>query len=462
MIILEDILKIEGAQLQGPKLSKKQFKYVCIDSRKANKDEIFIALKGEKHDAHNFLPEVLKGETKLYMVHKEWYETNKHQYLKHNFITVPDTTLALGRLAHYHKRRLKTKTIAIGGSNGKTTTKELIAAVLSKKFNVLFTAGNLNNHIGVPLTLLRLNEKHSFCVLEVGCNHFNEIKYLCEIAEPDYGIITNIGKEHLEFFKTKAGVAKAEFEMIDAMQKLKKKTVFFANYTDEYIKKRSLKLASKEYISYGLDIKSDFEGTFLGYEKNFTPRIAVTNKKKRNEFLINTFGKHSVYNGLAAVAVGVTLGVSLKDIQNALAKFVSGSSKRMEVLNKNGLIVINDCYNSNPDSVILGLQTLQEYQTNAQKHVVFGDMLELGKVSTKEHEGIGRQINKLKLKYVYAYGPEAKHTISVVKGAIYAKHYESHADLISDLKMNLKIGDVVYVKGSRGMKMEIVTEALIT
>ena len=461
MIILEDILKIEGAQLQGAKLLKRQFKYVCIDSRKANKDEIFIALKGEKHDAHNFLPEVLKGETKLYMVHKDWYLANKQNYPKHSFLTVPDTTIALGRLAHYHKKRLKTKTIAIGGSNGKTTTKELIAAVLSKKFNVLFTAGNLNNHIGVPLTLLRLNEKHSFCVLEVGCNHFNEIKYLCEIAEPDYGIITNIGKEHLEFFKTKAGVAKAEFEMIDVMQKLKKKTIFFANYTDEYIKKKSLKLPTNDHVSYGLGIKSDFEARFMGYEKNFTPRIAVLNKKKSTEYNINTFGKHSVYNGLAAVAVGVTLGVPSKAIQSALLKFTSGSGKRMEVLNKNGLIVINDCYNSNPDSVILGLQTLSEYQTTRQKHVVFGDMLELGKVSAKEHEGIGKQITKLKLKNIYAFGAESKHTIQSIKGALHAKHYETHATLISDLKMNLKKGDVVYVKGSRGMKMETVTEALI-
>lgn len=461
MILYTDLLKVKGQAFLKTK-EKASFKYVCIDSRKANKDELFFALKGDNHDAHQYLKQVFESGCKLAVVNKSWFIENQNQFPKNNLFVVEDTTLALGELSSIHKKRLKIKTLVVGGSNGKTTTKEMLAAVLGKKYNVLFTAGNFNNHIGVPLTLLRLTEKNNFCVLEIGCNHFDEIKYLCEIAQPDYGIITNIGKEHLEFFKNKAGVAKAEFEMLDYFENAKGKKIFFANLDDEYIFKKSQTLKKTKVIGYSYKHKTNYHSVFKGYSERFNPVIEVSGKEfKKDIFEINAFGKHSIYNGLAAAAVGTTLNVDKNDIYKALSAFVSGSGKRMEMIKKEGLTIVNDTYNSNPDSVLLGLATIAELKTNAAIHVVLGDMLELGKVSKKEHALIGKQVLKLKLNNLYTFGTDSKETFLAAKGSKFNKHYTDKIKLIADLKKNLNGNDIVYVKGSRGMKMEEVVTALL-
>jgi UDP-N-acetylmuramoyl-tripeptide--D-alanyl-D-alanine ligase len=461
MILYSDLAKIKGEEVLK-KRTKLSFKYVCIDSRKANKDELFFALKGENHDAHQYLTQVFESGCSLAVVNRSWHVENGENFPKNNFYVVDDTTLALGELASIHKKRLKIKTLVVGGSNGKTTTKEMLACVLSKKFKVLFTAGNFNNHIGVPLTLLRLNEKHNFCVLEIGCNHFNEIKYLCKIAEPDYGIITNIGKEHLEFFKNKSGVAKAEFELLDWFENAKGKKIFFANLDDDYIFKKSHSLKRTKVIGYSYKHKSNYNGLFKGYTPTFNPVIEVKGKNIKNELIeINAFGKHSIYNGLAAASIGITLGVNTNEIKNALVKFVSGSGKRMEVIKKENITLVNDTYNSNPDSVLLGLATIAELETDARKHIVLGDMLELGKSSLKEHGLIGRQLRKHKLNYLYTFGPDSEETSKSAGNLLHNKHYKNKSELVKELKKNLQANDVVYVKGSRGMKMEEIVNNLV-
>jgi len=461
MLLVSDLLKIKG-QAHFKSNYPKQFKYVSIDSRKVSKNEIFFALKGEKHDAHAYLEQVFLNGCQLAIVNEGWYKQHHQKFTEKNFYVVPDTTLALGQFANQHKKRLKIKTLVVGGSNGKTTTKEMLAAVLSKKYNVLFTTGNFNNHIGVPLTLLRLNEKHTFCVLEIGCNHFNEIKYLCQVAEPDYGLITNIGKEHLEFFKTKAGVAKAEFEMLDYFEQAKQKTIFFANVDDDNIRKKADTLVRSKVIRYGYNFPANFVGIFTGYSKKLNPQILVKHNALKNQlFEINAFGKHSLFNGLAAVAVAHTLKVEKEVIAKALKNFKSGSNKRMEVLKQNGLTVINDTYNSNPDSVLLGLSTLSEINSTARKHVALGDMLELGASSKKEHSLIGKAVKNKKLTYLYTFGPDSLFTSQAAGSLSFNKHFLDKEKLITALKNNLTGNDLIYVKGSRGMKMEEVAEAVI-
>jgi UDP-N-acetylmuramoyl-tripeptide--D-alanyl-D-alanine ligase len=261
-----------------------------------------------------------------------------------------DTTLALGEIACEHRNTLSVKVIAIGGSNGKTSTKELLYYVLSTQYNTLKTEGNLNNHIGVPLTLLRLTAQHEYAVLEVGCNHFDEITYLCNISSPNYGVITNIGKEHLEFFKTKAGVAKAELELFDYLRK-KKGTMCFVNAADSYLKNYGDKyLTTKQKQLYAL--KTGFRGELMGYTPQFNPMIALYNGTKLiSTPIVNAFGKPAVYNATAVACIALQFKISVVNLSYALVNFVSGSSKRMDTATYGGITFVNDCYNSNPDSV---------------------------------------------------------------------------------------------------------------
>jgi UDP-N-acetylmuramoyl-tripeptide--D-alanyl-D-alanine ligase len=305
----------------------------------------------------------------------------------------------------------------------------------------------------LPLTLLRLNKSHNFAVLEVGCNHFGEIKYLCEIAKPRFGLITNIGREHLEFFKTVKGVAKAEFELYDYLKK--KDGICFCNFEDEYIREYSKKLDNK--ITYSYSKKSDVKGKFIKFNKEFQPVIKVNDF----EVTVATFGKHSVINGLAAASVGLYFGVPKVKIKKALKNFKPTSSKRMEVIKENGLTIVNDAYNSNPDSVKMGLETIKEFQTKGNKFVALSDMLELGKASKKEHSYIGDLAGKLKLENLFTTGKESYNTYKAARRVKNNLYFEKKSDLISHLKNEVKKNDIIYVKGSRGMKMEEVVESLI-
>jgi UDP-N-acetylmuramoyl-tripeptide--D-alanyl-D-alanine ligase len=434
------------------------FSSVEIDSRKIDKKQIFFAIKGESTDGHKYIEDVFKKGIKLAVVEKKWFAKNKSKYKKSSFIVVADTIVSLGELAKKHLEKLNIPILCIGGSNGKTTTKDLVACVLSQKYNVLKTEGNFNNHIGLPLTLLRLTDKHNFAVLEVGCNHFGEIKYLCEIAKPQFGMVTNIGREHLEFFKTVKGVAKAEFELYDYLKK--NNGTCFCNVDDEYIRNYSKNLNKKNKFTYSNSRSSDVKGKFVKFNKNFEPELNITAKDKLFNVLVSTFGKHSVINGLAAASVGLYFGISPAKIKKALKSFKPASSKRMEVIRKNDMTIVNDAYNSNPDSVKMGIETVKEFNTKGTKYVVLSDMLELGKVSKREHAYIGKLADELNVENLFTTGPESFHTHKAAKKVKNNLYFEKKSDLILHLKNVLKKNDIVYVKGSRGMKMEEVVENL--
>ncbi|MDZ4712618.1 MAG: UDP-N-acetylmuramoyl-tripeptide--D-alanyl-D-alanine ligase [bacterium] len=460
MLKVKDLVLVNHVeQINFNKLKKNSFSGVTIDSRAAKQGEIFFAIKGERTDGHKYIKEVFKKEISIAVVNESWFRREGKNYKGKVFLTVKDTTPALGEFAKIHKSNFDIPVLCIGGSNGKTTTKDLTAAVLSQKYKVLKTEGNFNNHIGLPLTLLRLKKSHEFCLLEVGCNHFGEIKYLCGIAEPDYGLVTNIGREHLEFFGDIKGVAKAEFELFDYLKK-KNKSIIFFNYDDKFIKNYSGGTGNEKKFSYSYEFNTDVKGRFKGYNENYEPEIKIEYQKKEFTVTVSTFGKHSIYNGLAAVAVGLYFKINEKKIKEALKKFRQASAKRMEIVKTKKMTVINDTYNSNPESVMMGIETMLGFETKGEKYAVLSDMLELGKSSSDEHSKIGRFAKKRGLKNLYTYGRESFKTFYNAKGVKNNFYFENKEDMIRMLNMNLKNGDIVYVKGSRGMQMEEVVKGI--
>ena len=455
MIKLEEILKVNCKKENFTFRDGTAFNGVSIDSRDVKRGEIFFAIKGENTDGHNFIDKVVKNKAKLLFVNKNWYAKNKNKIKGTPCCVVADTVSALGELAKIHKDSNPTVIFCIGGSNGKTTAKDLVASVLKKKFKVLKTEGNYNNHIGLPLTLLGLDDRHTISVVEAGSNHFGEIEYLCRIAGPDCAMITNIGREHLEFFRTVKGVAREEFALFDYVR-TKSAGACLMNLDDNHIKEYYKKHKYPGYFTYSFSprISADVKGKMLGYDDKFRPVIEVSYGKLKFRTFVNAFGRHSFYNGLAAAASGLFFGISPVDISRAMQNYKAPTSNRMHAFMHRGILIIDDTYNSNPDSVANGLATLKEYKTNGKKLVVLGDMLEMGNAGASEHKKVGNLVKKLKLDYCLTYGRNSYNTFIGAKGMENNYYFDDKDALSEFLKKVLSKGDVAYIKGSRGMKME--------
>jgi UDP-N-acetylmuramoyl-tripeptide--D-alanyl-D-alanine ligase len=456
MDIFGQILELDGRTCWPYPHFKIWITGVSIDTRTIKKGNLYFAIKGENFDGHDFVWEAYEKGASVCFVNEDWHEKNK-EGLKHYFSKcVKDTTIALANLAKDYRTKFDIPFIAIGGSNGKTTTKEMIASVLSQKFNVLKTEGNLNNHIGVPLTLFRLEEKHEIAVIEIGTNHFNELKYLCKILEPDYGILTNIGREHLEFFKTINGVAKAEGELFDYL--IKNDKTGFVNMDDEHIITKAKGLKKK--LTYGFKGRVAVKGKFLGLDGSAMPSFEVTYKNETTRIKLKVPGEHSVSNALAAAAIGFQFGLTGKQIKKGLENFIS-YSKRMEVLHVKGITIINDCYNANPDSMIAAIKTLEQIKTKGRKIAVLGDMAELGNTSKKGHQEMGKVISNSKINYFLSIGNDMKFAHAIADEMMdNAIHFDSNKVLIDYLEFLAEPGDVLLIKGSRSMKMEEIVAAL--
>ncbi|MFA6469410.1 MAG: UDP-N-acetylmuramoyl-tripeptide--D-alanyl-D-alanine ligase [Bacteroidota bacterium] len=458
-ITAKDLQHLTDAELINKELLKRRpVTGVSTDSRAVAKGDLFFALKGENFDAHNFIDAVIKAEAAAVVVHREWAQ--KHDLYFRTFpcafVIVNDTTVAFGELGRIYRRKFDIPVIAIGGSNGKTTTKEMVTAVLRMKYNVLNTQGNLNNHIGVPQTLFRLRAHHDAAVVEIGTNHFGELKYLCSIAEPTHGLITNIGKEHLEFFGDEAGVAKEEKELFRYLNE--NGGTAFVNCDDRFLTDDADSM--KRSFSYGVMSKADVRAKKVDLNELGNASFDAVWQKKSVSIGIRLSvpGMHNVTNALAAVAVGLKMKVKPKKIADALAKFTS-ASKRMEVLSLNGIVILNDTYNSNPDSVIAALKTLKTFRNSGRKVVVLGDMRELGETSKREHTNIGVIVAEMNFDMLFTVGPFSKYTAEAFGGN--ALHVQSKEALTAQLQKVLSQGDVVLVKGSRGMKMEEVVSQLM-
>jgi len=459
---LSDLLGLKGAKvLNGSVIEKVKFSGVSIDSRKCGVNDLFFAIKGERFDGHDFVDAVLKkNKPRCAVVSKKWYERlsglKKSSFKNKCLVLVDDTVKSLGNLANIYRRKFVIPVIAVAGSNGKTSTKDFIAHVLSKKYNVLKTEGNFNNTIGVPLTLFRLNARHEFAVIEVGINHFGEIEYLCKIAMPQFGVVTNIGKEHLEFLKNIKGVAKAEGELIDYLKEIH--GTYFLNTDDKYLSKQA-DGSKMKIFSYGTKAKADVKGRVKKFNM-FYPQIEIKYLNKTINTRLNTIGYQSFQSALSAAATGFYFEVSVAHIKKAISQYKIESGKRNQLKNINGVWVIDDTYNSNPDSVIVALENLKAYKTKGNKYIVLSDMLELGASSKNEHWQIGKAVKNMKFDNLYTFGEDSYQTYLGAKDVKNNYHFIDKETLAEFLKLNIKKGDVVLVKGSRAMKMEEVVESL--
>jgi UDP-N-acetylmuramoyl-tripeptide--D-alanyl-D-alanine ligase len=461
MITIADLNKLSKVKIINEKLIKKtSFNNVSIDSRKVTKSSLFIAVKGEKFDGHDFTAQVFKKGVKCAIVSRKWYnglsEIKKRSLNKHAFAIIPDTLKALGSLANIHRNKFLIPVLAIGGANGKTTVKDYIAHVLSQRYNVLKTEGNYNNAFGVPLTLFRMADDHALAVIEVGTNHFGEIKYLCSIANPQLGLITNIGREHLEFFKTVNGAAKAEFELVDYLSD--NFGLLFLNSDDDKLAETEWKY-SINTISFGSKRKADVSGKLIRFD-GFNPVIEINCGKVQIRTKLMGIGKQSFNAALAAAAVGFYFEVPASKIKKAISEYTIESGKRNQLKQLKGINIIDDSYNSNPDSVKAALENLKSYKIKGKKYIVLGDMLELGSSGRKEHYETGSLVKKMGFNHLLTFGKGSYHTYKGAKGVKNNFHFEDKSVLAEMLKLELKKGDLVLVKGSRAMKMEEVIERL--
>jgi UDP-N-acetylmuramoyl-tripeptide--D-alanyl-D-alanine ligase len=447
---IRDVAKLSGAEIFQPRsLRGKRFTGVSTDSRSIAPGNLFIALRGEKFDGHAFAVQAAEAGASAVLVDAKFDRTtitNETVII----VVVPDTAKALGELAWLYRLKFDIPVIAIGGSNGKTTTKEMITAVLQKKYKVLATEGNLNNHIGVPMMLFRLKPSHRMAVLELGTNHFGELAYLCSIALPTHAVITNIGREHLEFFGDLKGVAKEETELYNFLEG--SFGAAYVNADDPYLKNAATRLAKK--ISYGISSGAEIRATHVRVDDSGRPAFDCRAKRLRRpyHFTLGATGLHNVQNALAAIAVGTSFGIPFSAAGTALEEFTS-ASKRMEILVRNGLTILNDTYNANPDSMRAALQTLMSMKSKGKKIAVLGDMKELGAGSEREHAAIGSAVRTLKPDVLVTYGALAEHIASAAR-IKQSHHCSTKQQAIEVVKSLAASGDTVLVKGSRSMAME--------
>ncbi|HTR81533.1 MAG TPA: UDP-N-acetylmuramoyl-tripeptide--D-alanyl-D-alanine ligase [Bacteroidota bacterium] len=454
-LTLQDLKKLSSVEIHNGRAFKQKVTGVSTDSRSVKAGNIFIALRGEKFDGHHFIEEVLNRGAVAIIVDTRWRKENASlvDNLQKTVAVVSDTTKALGELARIYRKKFSIPILAIGGSNGKTTTKEMVGAVLRTTLSVLSTEGNLNNHIGVPQMLFRLESHHDVAVLELGTNHFGELDYLCGIAAPTHALITNIGREHLEFFGDEKGVAKEETALF---RNIASKGFAFINADDGHLSRAGKKV--KRSLTYGVKKAADLRARRVRTDGQGCPIFDISFKGKEDAVHLSVAGLHNATNALAAAAVGLNFKVSKKKVIAALEQY-HGATKRMEIIRRNNVTILNDTYNANPDSVLAALKTLHSMKVEGKKIVVLGDMLELGKNTEHEHAKIGLAVSELEFEYLLTFGPLSNFTHEASK-LPFAEHFDTKDALVASLKSQLAPGDAVLVKGSRGMKMEEIVEKI--
>jgi len=452
-ILISDIKKLNGVEIINQKLFKK-ISDVSIDSRKLKTGDLFFAIKGENFDGHDFIDEVISKGASAVVIEKKYLEKFKDK--NYPLVVVEDTTKALGELARIYRDKFDVKVIGLTGSNGKTTTKEMIAEILSQKFKTLKSEGNLNNNFGVPLNLFRLQKSHEVAVIEMGINHFGEMGALCEIANPDFGLVTNIGTAHIEFLKSREGIAEEKGKLFKYL--IRKNGFGFINSDEKLIKEQAKGLKRK--LTFGFSSKADVRGKIISLNNLAQPVLKVTYRSKSVVINLPTFGIHTAQNALSAAAVGLKFGVSLKKIKSALEAFKS-YDKRMQVIEIDGYTIINDTYNASPESMEMAIQTMSMMKGYFQKVAVLGDMLELGEFSEKFHRELANYLKENGIQKVFFFGEFTKSSFEeALKLECDAKHFDDKKQIADEIKKTIPEGSLILLKGSRKMKMEEIIEYL--
>lgn len=406
-----------------------QSEKATIDSRKVGKNDIFFAFSGENFNAATLAEQAVENGALAVIVEQQEFE-NKEK----NIFFVHSTLEFLQQLAIYHRKQLQIPVIGLTGSNGKTTTKEIIHAVLSEKFNVQYTSGNLNNHIGVPLTLLSIKPEHEMAVIEMGANHQKEIALLSSISQPDFGYITNFGKAHLEGFGGYEGVIKGKSELYDYLKDHKKTIIVNENdpiqveKTENYVPKITF---GRENSDYQFELFS--EGNFVGL------------KYKDQKAVSKLTGEYNFTNLCAAASLGLHFGIDFENIKNAIENYTP-TNMRSQIVKKEGKTLVLDTYNANPSSMTASLHNFITFE--GSKTIIIGDMLELGEESTVEHQNILKIAHDLGFNEIITVG---KHFKAVNNSS---KSFENTAELVEYLGLNKIKSENILLKASRGISLE--------
>lgn len=414
---------------------------VSTDTRTIKEGSLFFALKGESFDAHSFVDSAIEKGAVCTVVQQE---------VNGPHILVKDTRKALGDLARFYIKSMDIPVVAVTGSVGKTTTKDIIASVLSQKYNVLKTEGNFNNDIGVPLTIFRLNKEHEVAVIEMGMNHFDEISYLSSIANPDVAVITNVGVSHIENLGSREGILRAKCEIFDYMPE---NGVKILNKDDDMLST----VKGDDVCWYGFDKSNTV------WADNVTPqglegiKAVIGCKLGETEVNIPVPGNHMVVNAMAATAVGVALGLDLNEIRSGIEAF-KPTKMRMDIIKTNKFSIINDVYNANPASVKAGIDVLCAVE--GKTCCILGDMLELGAYARNMHAEVGEYAYKKGVDIIVCIGKDSKYMYEGAMGGKAVYYFENKEEFIEKLDEILADNMTILVKASRGMHFEKIVEAL--
>ena len=407
----------------------KESSSVSTDTRLINKGSIFFALKGENFDGNKFAEEAIKSGASYAVIDDQSLNNPK-------FIKVKNVLKSLQDLSKFHRSKLlKTKIIALTGSNGKTTTKELISEVLKKKYKIISTIGNLNNHIGVPLTLLRIKQNTEIAIVEMGANHLNEIKLLTDLINPDFGLITNFGKAHLEGFGSIEGVIKGKSELYDFLIKNDKKA--FIN-NDDYIQ--------NQFIGNKISFSKEDKSNYIFKEVKDTNYAGLN----YNDFIVDSklTGNYNYHNIAFATSIGLYFNISIEKIKEAISNYIP-LNNRSQIIEKNNKLIILDAYNANPTSMISAINSLIEKQ--GKKSVILGDMYELGNQSEKEHHDLIDFCVKNNFENIFLIGNEFFKQKDKFEIPFF---YKTKDELNKHIKKFPITSKYILIKGSRVMRME--------
>lgn len=411
---------------------------IALDSREVQAGDLFVALSGDKVDGHNFLPQAQDNGAAAALVSSERADVELPQ------IEVEDPAEFIGTLATEWRSNFTLPVIGITGSNGKTSTKDLLIHIFSTSREVHGTRGNYNTHLGLPLTLLELASHHTLSILEMGANKAGDIEYLCNLSLPRYGLITNVARSHLKSFGTMKIIAQTKGELFTA---LPEDGIAFVNMSDENVAKLD---TSAERVTFGFESTCDFAADLLRHNDQSLSIII-----NGEEIELNSFDESFAKNTLAAASISLTLGISWDSFRDSILTY-KPTKGRCVVKTVQGITMIDDSYNANLSSAIGAVNLLFSLPVKGRRVIVFGDMLELGDISVADHEEFGKYCVTKGCNLLLCYGTESEITANTARGRIDARNYTDKKELSADLKAYLKPGDAVLFKGSRGMALETI------
>lgn len=447
---LTEIAHALHIEMQG--LTETTITQVVFDSRQAQPGSLFVPLVAAR-DGHDFVAAAFENGASATL----WQKDHPLPAGAYNYLPVTDTLEALQQLSHYYLKKINPMVVAITGSNGKTTTKDMTAAILAEKYQVVKTQANHNNEIGVPITILSMEQSTEVLVVEMGMDHAGELAALSSLVDPDIAVITMIGEAHIEFFGTRAKIADAKMEIT---QFLKPTGTFIYNGDEPLLRQRAQSL-TQEKLTFGRQSSNDLRASQIVPTKEQT--TFMTNKWPQQQFLIPMLGDYNVDNALAALSVGVRLGVELPKMQQALAQFQPTKNRTQWLKAANGAQILSDVYNANPTAMIDVIKNFSRVPTAGRRLLVLGDMLELGEQAADMHAQVAQAINPDQIAAVYLYGDLMKSLQAALKQSLPVYYYQlGQMDLlIATLKEDLKADDMVLLKASNGLHLDQVLAALV-